>query len=238
MPENSGMMTRELIAIVQDHHDRGDWDADEVVGKFRVVLDRHLAPPPASIEVDGAKMTPKQYADDYLKLDYDNYVEITSYTDFPFYTQGELEVHDNWWDCDTYYNVPLDTYIRVLTQALEGGYSAAIDTDWGDIGADFANSGIAVMHPEMISPNLINQESRQSDFEEGRTTDDHLVHAVDYRCVDGQNWYLIKNSHGIGSGRQGYVWMRGDWVAMRVLSYMVHRDSIPQSLRERLPPRN
>ena len=68
------------------------------------------------------------------------------------------------------------------------------------------------------------------DFVEGRTTDDHLVLAVDHRVVDGVDWYLIKNSHGTSSGRRGYVWIRGDWMAMRVLAYMVHPEALDSSV--------
>ncbi len=197
------------------------------------MLDRHLAPPPDRITVDGREMTPQQYADEYLGLEYDDYWEMTSYTDFPFYTRGELDVPDNWWDYDGYYNVPLSVYLRVINRALDGGYSVAIDTDWGDMGAAWYRAGIAVIHPEMAPSFLINQETRQSDFLEHRTTDDHLVHAVDHRVVDGHDWYLIKNSHSARAGRAGYVWMRADWVALRVLGIMVHRDALPDMVVER-----
>jgi hypothetical protein len=52
--------------------------------------------------------------------------------------------------------------------------------------------------------------------------------------VDGHDWYLIKNSHGTGSGRRGYVWVRGDFMALRVLAVMVHKDAIDPALRSRL----
>ena len=80
---------------------------------------------------------------------------------------------------------------------------------------------------------FINQDTRESDFVENRTTDDHLVHAVDHRVVDGRDWYLIKNSHGTSSGRRGYVWMRDDWVAMRVLFFTLNKDALDPDLLER-----
>jgi bleomycin hydrolase len=237
-PENSGQMNREITAAIRATADSTHFNENQVVRAVRAVLDRHLAPPPASFEWGGKTYTPKQWADDYLKLDYDNYWEITSYTDFDFYTRGELDIPDNWWDCAGYYNVPLHAYLRIINRALDMGYSVAVDTDWGDswssqdrtlrgdVGSGFGNYGLAVIHPDMMSGLLINQDSRQADFEERRTSDDHLVHAVDHRVVDGYDWYLIKNSHGTSSGRRGYVWMRGDWVALRVLAIMVHKDAI------------
>lgn len=236
-PENSGMMTREIRAKLNEFKDKGEWDEATIIKAVRDVLDNHLAPPPESFEWLGTTFTPRKFANDYLKLDYDNYWEITSYTDFPFYTRGELDIPDNWWDYDGYYNVPLDAYIRIMNRALDRGFSVAVDTDWGDMGASWNSAGIAVMHPQMLSPHLISQDTRQTDLEENRTTDDHLIHAVDHRFLDGHDWYLIKNSHGINSGRQGYVWMRGDYFAMRVLAIMVHKDGVdPTVVRKFNPP--
>jgi len=231
--EDYGAMRRDLNAVISEEREKGAWDEEEVVSRIREVLDRHMGPPPPSITVDGQSMTPREYADEYLGLEYDAYWELTSYTDIPFYDRGELDVPDNWWDYDGYYNVPLDDYLRIMNRALERGYSVAVDTDWGDTGASWSGAGIAVIHPTRCSPLMINQQSRQRDFETRRTTDDHLVHAVDHRFVDGHDWYLIKNSHGTSSGRRGYVWMRGDWFALRVLGIMVHRDAIDEVVAER-----
>ena len=231
--EDYGAMRTELNAVVERHAESGDWSEDAVVAEIREVLDRHLAPPPETITVDGREMTPIEYATDYLALDPGSYWEVSSYTDFPFYARGELDIPDNWWDYDGYYNVPLDAWIRTINRALDGGYPVVIDTDWGDMGASWNGAGLAVMHPVMMPGYLINQDTRQSDFAEGRTTDDHLVLAVDHRVVNGEDWYLIKNSHGTGSGRRGYVWIRGDWMAMRVLAYMVHVDAVDSSITGR-----
>ena len=87
--------------------------------------------------------------------------------------------------------------------------------------------------PDERSGGEIDQDSRQLVFAEGRTTDDHLVLAVDHRVVDGEDWYLIKNSHGASSGRRGYVWVRGDYFDLRVLAVMVNRAAIEPGLAAR-----
>lgn len=228
-----GAMRADLNAVLEAHEESGDWTEDAVVSEIREVLDRHMAPPPETIVVAGQTMTPLEYATEYLGLDMSDYWEITSYTDVPFYGRGELDVPDNWWDYAGYYNVPLPDYMEIVNRALDEGYPVALDTDWGDRGASWNGAGLAVIHPDLVSPYLINQDSRQADYVEGRTTDDHLVLAVDHRVVDGEDWYLIKNSHGTGSGRRGYVWIRGDWMAMRVLAYMVHEDAIDPAIAAR-----
>lgn len=232
-PEHSGRMTREILEALAGADEAG-WDVEATVAAVRAVLDRHLAPPPEQVEVDGRSMTPQQYATDYLGLDPAAYVELMSYTDTPFYARGEVDVPDNWWDYAEYVNVPLDAFVRSINRALDAGYSVALDTDWSDLGAAWNEAGIAVIHPDMAPGYMIDQATRQRDFEAHRTTDDHLVHAVDRRVVDGHDWYLIKNSHGTDTGRQGYVWMRGDWLALRVLNVMMHRDALDPELLARV----
>jgi len=231
--EDYGAMRADLNEVLEARKESGDWSEAAVVAEIREVLDRHLAPPPETITVAGQTMTPVQYATEYLALDPAAYWEIMSYTDVPFYGRGELDVPDNWWDYDGYYNLPLDDYMQTINRALDAGYPVVIDTDWGDKGASWNGAGIAVIHPELLPDDVIDQESRQLDFAEGRTTDDHLVLAVDHRVVDGVDWYLIKNSHGTSSGRRGYVWIRGDWMAMRVLAYMVHPDALDPDVTDR-----
>jgi len=225
-------MRSDLNGVLDRHAASGDWTEDTVVAEVREVLDRHLAPPPDSLTAGGRKMTPVEYATDYLGLDPDAYWEITSYTDFPFYSRGELDIPDNWWDYGGYYNVPLDVWVGTINRSLDAGYPVVIDTDWSDPGASWNGAGIAVIHPDSLSGGTVDQGSRQRDFAQGRTTDDHLVLAVDHRVVDGRDWYLIKNSHGPGSGRRGYVWIRGDWMAMRVLAYMVNAEALAPEVRD------
>ena len=229
--EDYAALRSDLNAVLEGHAASGDWSEDAVVTEVREVLDRHLAPPPDSVTAGGRSMTPVEYAADYLALDPESYWEITSYTDLPFYARGELDIPDNWWDYDGYHNVPLEAWIRTINESLDAGYPVVIDTDWADRGASWNGAGIAVIHPDALS-GAVGQESRQRDFVEGRTTDDHLVLAVDHRILDGRDWYLIKNSHGPESGRRGYVWMRGDWLAMRVLAYMVNAEALAPEIRD------
>ena len=231
--EDYGAMREELDAVLAARRQSGEWDEEAVVAEIRNVLDQHLAPPPATIMVDGREMTPVAYATEYLGLDPAAYLEITSYTDIPMYGRGELDVPDNWWDYDGYYNVPLDEFRRLTNAALDAGYPVVFDMDWGDPGASWNEAGLAVLPPD-AAPGGPDQSVRQADLESGRTTDDHLVLAVDRRQVDGHDWYLIKNSHGTGSGRRGYVWVRGDYMALRVLAVMVHKDAIDPELALRM----
>jgi len=59
------------------------------------ILDTWLGKVPETFTWKGETYTPKSFARS-LGINPDDYVEITSFTHFPFYTQGVLEVPDNW----------------------------------------------------------------------------------------------------------------------------------------------
>jgi hypothetical protein len=67
---------------------------------------------------NGVGFTPKSFAKS-LGINPDDYVEVTSFTFFPFYTQGLVPVFDNWRKLN-FYNVPLDD--------LKGGWGANYST--------------------------------------------------------------------------------------------------------------
>ena len=81
-------------------------ESDEVVD---AILDIYLGEVPETFTYKGQTYTPKSFAAS-LGLDMNNYVNITSFSHFPFYTQGLLEVPDNW-EMNRFYNVPLDELI-------------------------------------------------------------------------------------------------------------------------------
>ena len=73
---------------------------------------------------DGKTYTPQKYVTDYLGLNMDDYVSLTSYTHHPFYSKFILEIQDNWRWAESY-NLPLDEFMRVMDEAVKNGYSFA-----------------------------------------------------------------------------------------------------------------
>ncbi|MBA4322542.1 MAG: aminopeptidase, partial [Odoribacter sp.] len=80
------------------------------------VLDTYLGKNPESFAYKGVAYTPKSFAAS-LGINPADYVEITSFTHFPFYTQGLLEVPDNW-RMARFYNVPLDELIQIMDYSM------------------------------------------------------------------------------------------------------------------------
>ena len=74
------------------------------------VLDIYLGNVPTDFIYKGAKYTPKTFFKS-LGINLNDYVELTSFSDHPYYRQFPLNIPDNW-DHGTYYNIPLDARYR------------------------------------------------------------------------------------------------------------------------------
>ena len=73
---------------------------------FDGVLDAYLGDDPAQFGYNGETYTPRTFADEIVGVDPDDYVQLTSWTHFPFYESCQVQVPDNWtWG--TSYNLPL-----------------------------------------------------------------------------------------------------------------------------------
>ena len=189
------------------------------------ILDTYLGKIPENFTYKGVNYTPKSFAAS-LGINPGDYVEITSFTHFPFYTQGLLEIPDNW-RMERYYNVPLDELIQTMDYALHNGYTIAWDGDISERG--FSHSKGVAIFPELSKvdnysttdrarlekmspverseeafkfaspfPEVnVTQEIRQAGFENFTTTDDHLMHLTGIvKDQNGTKYYITKNSWG------------------------------------------
>ena len=217
---------------------------DEAVNS---VLDVYLGEVPQEFEYNGKKYTPKSFAE-ASGFNPDDYVEFTSYANYPFNEKVMLEIPDNW-TFDLYYNVPLDDLMKIMNNALENGYSIEWD---GDSGKDnfYRKKGYAVIPAnEEIDPDdveepeeekVITQEVRQQAFDNYDVTDDHLMHVVGLaENQNGTKFYYTKNSWGTKDGEKdkkydGYWYMSESYVRLKTIAFMVHKDAVPQEIRTRL----
>lgn len=217
---------------------------DTYMGKFneegKIVL------PTQSIDdknsVAEKSLTPKQFLA-ATKLNLDDYITITSFTNEPYYSKFILNIPDNFAN-GSLYNLPLDEFIQNIDNALDKGYTLALDTDVSE--RTFSGEqGIAVI-PENESDSKailseikpeknITPEYRQAEFENYDTQDDHLMHIVG-KVSDqkGNQYYKVKNSWGTKSGRDGYVYISIPYVRLKAISVMLNKNGLAKKTKAAL----
>jgi len=224
---------------------------------YAAILDTYLGPIPESFVYNGVTYTPKSFADDYLQLNYEDYIELTSYDLYPYYKKCRLEIPDNWTYDANYYNVPIDDLERIVDHALKNGHSLVWDGDVSE--KDFSGgrsdtehgSGYAIV-PEKewedktkaernekpagpLPEREISQAMRLTTFENFSTTDDHLMHIVGLaHDPKGTKFYLTKNSGGTDQAYGGYVYLSRSFFRLKTTAIMINKNALPPDLREKL----
>ncbi|HSH52518.1 MAG TPA: C1 family peptidase, partial [Bacteroidales bacterium] len=94
---------------------------------FGAILDVYLGKVPETFQYNGKEYTPHTFYKE-LEINPDDYVEIMSYTNVPYYEKTPLLVPDNW-SKDDYYNVPLDDFMKIMSNSLKQGYTFVWDGD-------------------------------------------------------------------------------------------------------------
>lgn len=234
---NHEPMMAEMKGYLQSVKAANAWNEEEVIGTIKAILNHYMGVPPAAVSVNGKPMSPKQYMTEVLKLNMNDYLDLTSIMGKPYWKQVEYEVPDNWWHDSSYYNVPLTDYMNVVKNAIRKGYTMMIGGDVSEPGFDPWNQ-IAVVPTFDIPSEYIDESARMMRFSNGSTTDDHGMHLVGYLEKDGKDWYLVKDS-GAGSrncGKEsknfGFYFMHEDYVKLKMMGILIHRDMVKDLLKK------
>jgi len=225
---------------------------------FETVLDVYLGKPPETFSYKGGKYTPKSFLNDYLKINLNDYIELTSYTHHPFYQGCNLEIPDNAWGRynDSYYNVPIDDIERIVEHSLKNGFSVVWDgdiseheysgkrgygiipeKDWEDKTEKERDEEIT----EPVKEKQITQEDRQAAFNSFSTTDDHLMHIVGIaHDQNGTKFYLTKDSSNKSAQGKynGYVYLSSSYFRLKTIALMVNKNALPDDIAEKLNLKN
>lgn len=226
-------MIKEMQSYLNNIKSTSAWNEEEAVTVIKSILNHYMGEPPTEFYFEGNKYSPKEFLNNYIKIIPDDYVDILSYMQKPYYQQVEYEVPDNWWHSDIYYNVPLDVFMDALKYAIRNGYTMTIGGDVSEAGYDSWHK-VGVIPTFDIPSEYIDENARQFRFSNETTTDDHGIHLVGYMEKDGKDWYLIKDS-GAGSrntGDKGYYFYHEDYVKLKIMDFMVHKDAVENILKK------
>ncbi|MBG0860611.1 MAG: peptidase C1 [Bacteroidales bacterium] len=232
---NHQAMFNELQGYLESLKSNSTWNEEAAVSTVKSILNHYIGEPPAEITVSGEKITPLQYLKEVIRINPDDYVDILSYIQEPFYKKVEYKVPDNWWHNSDYHNIPLDVFIPTLKSIVRKGYTVSIGGDVSEAGFDRVTQ-CAVIPDFDIPSAFINDDARQFRFSNSTTTDDHGMHLVGYLEKDGKDWFLIKDS-GAGSRNNdpnakefGYYFFSEDYIKLKMMDFMVHKDAVKDLL--------
>lgn len=232
-------------------------------GAFAGIIDSYLGELPESFTYEGKSFTPQSFVE-YLGLNMDDYVSLTSFTHHPFYSKFVIEIPDNWRHSLSY-NLPLDEFMQVFDNAINNGYGIAWGSDVSEVG--FNRDGLGILidadaaestgsdqarwigatpseKREMINqlvrtpgaPEIkVTQEYRQEGFDGQTTTDDHgMVIYGIAKDQTGKKFYMVKNSWGDAGRYKGIWYVSENFVAGKTINIVVHKDAIPKAIRTKL----
>lgn len=231
------LLSRELRAYLDWVKEHGYWEEEKVVAYVRSILDSHLGAPPERVELEGRSVTPPEFLSEVMQLDPADYVDIVSTMKEPFGGWILYDYPDNWRRASFCLNLPLADFYRVIKESVQAGTTVSLGGDTSEPGHD-GGEGAAVIPSWDIPSEYIDQASRELRIASGATGDDHGIHALGYLRHGGRDWFLIKDS---GSSAQfdaspGYTFYDGDYVRLKMLSAMVHKDRLAGLLPAEAPP--
>ena len=209
---------------------REDFDASDLE-TLKPILKEHLGKISDKVKTEDGRFTPVEFVKNF-EINPDDYVELSSYTHHPFYEAFVLEVPDNW-SHGLYYNLPLDELMEVMFYSLNNDYTVCWDGDTSE--KMFSHKkGKADLPENQIGK--VDQVLRQVTFLSRTTTDDHLMHIVGLsKDAEGRTCFYTKNSWGAESNDYGgYLHMTEDYVRLKTLAILVHKDAIPENIRVKL----
>ncbi len=222
------------------------------------VHDIYLGERPESFTYEGKEYTPQSFYKS-LGLNAADYVSLTSYTHYPFYTSFVIEVQDNWRWAQSY-NLPIDELMEVFDNAIMEGYTIAWGSDVSENG--FTRDGIAVLpdaekaqelsgsdmaHWLKLTPaekklntkpqpqKWCTQEERQQAYDNWETTDDHGMQIYGIaKDQDGNEYYMVKNSWGKSGKYEGVWYASKAFARYKTMNIVVHKDALPKHIAKKL----
>lgn len=219
-------MVREMTDYLNGIKESNAWNTVMVVSTIKEILNSYLGSPPQQFTYKNKEYSPLTFMRKVLPIIPDDYFSFMSTMSMTYDQKGELIEPDNWWHCDDYYNVKISDFMTVIDDALDSAYTVCICGDISEPAFDsWAEVGIV---PEFDIPSAyIDESAREMRLKNYTTTDDHCIHIIGMQDVDGQRWYMIKDSGagGFNGPNKGYRFIHEDYVKLKMMNIMVYKEA-------------
>ncbi|MNT01116.1 Peptidase C1-like family protein [compost metagenome] len=216
---------------------------------YTAVIDSYLGAVPENFIYKGKSYTPQSFAKEVVGINPDDYVELSSFTNAPYYTKTMLMIPDNW-SFDQVYNVKLNDMTDIIDYALKNGFTVAWASDVSEKSFSWKN-GIAYVPAQKVDEmtneekeNMFNgpkaeleitPELRQKAFDNYQTTDDHAMHIIGLaKDQTGKEYYVVKNSWGTTNDYKGYLYVSKNFVKYKTTAFMVNKEGLPSEIIKKL----
>ena len=235
------------LKIVLDAYIKDDKDSPYPNWRTSIdsILDIHLGKIPEDFYFEGMTYDPQTFLIK-TNIQASDYVTLTSFKHQPYNSSFVLNIPDNFSN-GLFYNITLDKLVLETDNALQQGYTIALDCDVSE--KTFSSKfGVAVIPKKLddqekcltyiVEENTITPEFRQQEFENFNTTDDHLMHIVGLvKDQNGTEYYKVKNSWGNNVekiGNNGYIYMSKAFFRLKTISVLVHKTALSNDLKSGL----
>lgn len=216
---------------------------------YAAMIDSYLGQAPQNFNYKGKSYTPQSFAKEVVGINPDEYVEMSSFTNVPYYQKTTMMVPDNW-SLDQVYNVKVNDMTDVIDNALRKGYTVAWATDVSEKSFSWKN-GVAYVATKKFDDMTaeekadmfngpkaepeITPEMRQAAFDNYTTTDDHGMHIIGLaKDQTGKEYYIVKNSWGETNDYKGFLFVTKNFVKYKTTALLVNKGGIPTEIAKKL----
>ena len=206
---------------------------------FDAILDEYFGPLPETFTYEGKEYTPETFAAQ-LPIDLDNYIDISSFTHHPFYTQFIIEValeqgYTVSWGTDvSEKGFSRTKAIGIVPEADTESMSGTEAERWGKL-TDREKEAALYKFDKPGKERTITQQMRQTAFDNYETTDDHgmliMGTATDQA---GNRYYKVQNSWNVLPPYDGFWYFSRPFVAYKTTSIMVNKQALPKEIARKL----
>lgn len=192
----------------------------QLQGKLNELFDAELGFMPAKqVHMLGAEYTPLEFAHSVCYPE--EYVSLTSFTHHPFREYFALETPDNYMH-DEFLNLPLDELMRHIQSAVEQGHPVCWE---GDISEPGFQSPQGCYVDILSKEHPVTQASRQREYEQLYTTDDHVMEIIGTFVKNKQRYYVCRNSWGQHWGNQGLIYLSEDYIKLKTIAVFMSEEA-------------